>query len=59
MAKMGGITERQARFLVNVMLHAGVCVPRQYATFCGIVHGSRGKCRAPPVFRQVHAPRGA
>jgi hypothetical protein len=38
-AKMGGFTERQARFLVTVMLHAGVCVPRQYATFCGIVHG--------------------
>jgi hypothetical protein len=23
------------------MLHAGVCVPRQYATFCGIVHGQK------------------
>jgi hypothetical protein len=34
-------TERQARFLVTVMLHSGVCVPRQYATFCGIVHGQR------------------
>ena len=31
-------TERQARFLTTVMLHAGVCVPRQYARFCGIVH---------------------
>jgi hypothetical protein len=40
-AKMGGFTERQARFLVTVMLHAGVCVPRQYATFCGIVHGQK------------------
>jgi hypothetical protein len=40
-AKMGGLTERQARFLVTVMLHAGVCVPRQYATFCGIVHGQK------------------
>src|SRR6202163_4498432 len=29
------------RFLVTVMLHAGVCVPRQYATFCGIVHGQK------------------
>src|ERR1700674_1896991 len=36
-----GFTERQARFLVTVMLHAGVCVPRQYATFCGIVHGQK------------------
>jgi hypothetical protein len=34
-------TERQARFLTMVMLHAGVCVPRQYARFCGIVHGEK------------------
>jgi hypothetical protein len=34
-------TEGQARFLVTVMLHSGVCVPRQYATFCGIVHGQK------------------
>jgi hypothetical protein len=40
-AKIGGFTERQARFLVTVMLHAGVCVPRQYTTFCGIVHGQK------------------
>jgi hypothetical protein len=39
--KMAGFTERQARFLVTVMLHSGVCVPRQYATFCGIVHGRK------------------
>ena len=26
-----GFSERQARVLVTVMLHAGVCVPRQYA----------------------------
>ena len=36
-----GFTERQARFLVTVMLHSGVCVPRQYATFVGIVHGQK------------------
>jgi len=36
-----GLTERQARFLVTVMLHAGVCVPRQYARFCNIVHGEK------------------
>ena len=36
-----GFTERQARFLATVMLHAGVCVPRQYARFCGIVHGAK------------------
>lgn len=36
-----GVTERQARFLVTVMLHSGVYVPRQYATFSGIVHGQK------------------
>ena len=36
-----GFTERQARLLTAVMLHAGVCVPRQYARFCGIVHGQK------------------
>lgn len=36
-----GFTDRQARFLTTVMLHAGVCVPRQYARFCGIVHGQK------------------
>ena len=34
-----GFTERQARFLVTVMLHAGVCVPRQYAAFAGTAYG--------------------
>jgi hypothetical protein len=34
-----GFTERQARFLVTVMLHAGVCVPRQYARFAGTAYG--------------------
>ena len=34
-----GFTERQARFLTTVMLHTGVCVPRQYARYCHIVHG--------------------
>lgn len=36
-----GFTERQARFLAAVMLHSGVCVPRQYARFCRIVHGQK------------------
>ena len=34
-----GFTDRQARFLTTVILHAGVCVPRQYTRFCGIVYG--------------------
>ena len=36
-----GFTERQARFVVLVMRHAGVCVPRQYASFSGIANGGR------------------
>ena len=34
-----GFTQRQARFLVTVMRHSGVCLQRQYATFAGIIHG--------------------
>jgi hypothetical protein len=40
-----GFTERQARFLVLVMRHAGVCVPRQYASLVGIANGGK-KCNA-------------
>jgi hypothetical protein len=40
-----GFTERQARFLVQVMRHAGVCVKRQYAAFVGIANGGE-KCNA-------------
>jgi hypothetical protein len=36
-----GFTERQARFLVTVMLHSGVFVGRQYAAFAGITHGQK------------------
>jgi hypothetical protein len=36
-----GFTERQARFLVMVLLHSGVCLLRQYTTFAGIVHGQK------------------
>lgn len=36
-----GFTERQARFLLTVMLHSGVCLQRQYAAFAGIVHGQK------------------
>jgi hypothetical protein len=36
-----GFTERQARFLVNVLLHSGVFVERQYCSFFGIVHGQK------------------
>jgi hypothetical protein len=36
-----GFTERQARFLVTVMLHSGVCMDRHYCTFAGIRHGQK------------------
>jgi len=36
-----GLTPRQARFLVTVMLHSGVFVGRQYAAFAGITHGQK------------------
>ena len=36
-----GFTERQARFLVLVARHSGVCVMRQYSTFAGIVFGQK------------------
>ena len=36
-----GFTERQARFLMNVLLHSGVFVERQYCGFAGIVHGQK------------------
>jgi hypothetical protein len=36
-----GLTERQARFLVTVMLHSGVFVGRQYAAFAGVTHGQK------------------
>src|SRR5688572_5462377 len=36
-----GFTERQARFLVLVARHSGVCVMRQYSAFAGIVFGQK------------------
>ena len=36
-----GFTERQARFLLNVLLHSGVFVERQYCAFVGTVHGRK------------------
>ena len=36
-----GFTERQARFLATVLLHSGVCLPRQYCASAGIVHGEK------------------
>lgn len=36
-----GLSDRQARFLVTVMLHSGVFVGRQYCVFAGISHGQK------------------
>jgi hypothetical protein len=36
-----GFTDRQARFLVLVARHSGVCVMRQYSSFAGIVFGEK------------------
>jgi len=40
-AQTRGLTDRQAAFLVTVMLHAGVCVLRQYSTFTAMSHGRK------------------
>ncbi len=36
-----GFSERQARFLLNVLLHSGVFLERQYCSSAGIVHGQK------------------
>ena len=36
-----GFTQRQAGFLTTVMLHAGVCLGRQYCAYAGIVRGQK------------------
>jgi len=36
-----GFTDRQARFLVEVLVHSGVFVERQYCAFAGITHGQK------------------
>lgn len=60
-----GFTERQSRFLVTVMVHAGCFLERQYCTFTGPVRGHNSResqttchqkwrlanARPEPVFR--------
>lgn len=36
-----GFTERQARFLVHVLVYSGVFLERQYCTLAGIAHGQK------------------
>lgn len=38
-----GFGEREARFLVGVMLHSGVCLSRQYCKYVGIVRGEKSQ----------------
>lgn len=38
-----GFTERQARFLVYVLVHSGVFIERQYCRFAGIAHGHNAR----------------
>jgi hypothetical protein len=51
-----GYTERQARFLVLVIRHAGLCVKRQYAALAGVANGGE-KCNAffDKLVRRGHA----
>jgi hypothetical protein len=57
-----GFTDRQARFLVTVMLHSGVCMDRQYCAFARIRHGQKTedffaglvKERAATIYRCAH-----
>jgi hypothetical protein len=39
--RLHGFTDRQAAFLVTVMLHAGVCLGRHYCTFAGLAYGRK------------------
>jgi len=50
-----GFTERQARFLVTVMLHSGVCLLRQYTAFAGIVHGQKTRKFFAKLVRRGYA----
>jgi len=51
-----GFTERQARFLTNVLLHSGVFVERQYCSFAGIVHWMPSPKRELPNARLQPRP---
>ena len=53
--KTFGFTERQARFLVAVMLHGGVCAERQYCKFAGIAHGQKAHDFSKKLVDRGHA----
>jgi hypothetical protein len=50
-----GFTERQARFLVRVLVHAGVFLERQYCTFAGVVHGQKSHDFVARLVRRGYA----
>lgn len=50
-----GFTDRQARFLVTVMLHGGVCMERQYCAFAGIRHGQKSEDLFARLVERKHA----
>lgn len=50
-----GYTERQARFLVLVMLHSGVCTVRQYCQFSGISRGQKSQDFFARLIARRHA----
>jgi len=52
-----GFTDRQARFLLTVMRHAGVCLERQYCTFSGIAHGKNSQSFFHTLVTQGYATR--
>lgn len=53
--RLHGFTDRQAGFLVTVMLHAGVCLLRHYEAFAGIAHG----CKVTTFFESLLTRRYA
>jgi hypothetical protein len=52
-----GFTERQARFMVTVMLNGGVCVPRQYARSVGTAYGQNVNAFFDKLVRKGFAVR--
>ena len=56
-----GFTERQCRFLVTVMVHAGCFLERQYCAFTGTVRGQNSRESlahvSPEVALRERSPR--
>jgi hypothetical protein len=50
-----GFTERQARFLITVLRHGGICLPRQYTAFAGIVYGHKTRKFFGRLVEEGHA----